>query len=64
MINSKCLGNLAAINPALAARHSNKYLNNFWRSPGVPLINCAIELILTWTEKCILSLGHNATFQI
>ena len=25
-----------------------KYLNNFWRSLNIPLINCEIELILTW----------------
>ena len=25
-----------------------KYLSNFWRSLNIPLINCKIELILTW----------------
>ena len=25
-----------------------KYLSNFWRSLDIPLINCEIELILTW----------------
>ena len=24
------------------------YLSNFWRSLNIPLINCEIELILTW----------------
>ena len=28
-----------------------KYLNNFWRSLNIPLINCEIELILTWFKN-------------
>ena len=32
-----------------------KYLSNFWRTPEMPLINCEINLILTWSEKCVLS---------
>ena len=31
-----------------------KYLSNFWRSLDIPLINCEIELILTWSKNCIL----------
>ena len=31
-----------------------KYLNNFWRSLNIPLINCEIELILTWFANCVL----------
>ena len=31
-----------------------KYLSNFWRSFNMPLINCAVELILTWFKKCVL----------
>ena len=27
---------------------SLKYLSNFWRSLNIPLINCEVELILTW----------------
>ena len=30
------------------------YLNNFWRSLNIPLINCEIELILTWFKNCVL----------
>ena len=26
------------------------YLSNFWRSLNIPLINCDIELILTWSK--------------
>ena len=32
-----------------------KYLSNFFRSLGMPLINCKIELNLTWKKECILS---------
>ena len=31
-----------------------KYLSNFWRNLNIPLINCEIELILTWFESCVL----------
>ena len=31
-----------------------KYLSNFWRSLKIPLINCKIELILTWFKNCVL----------
>ena len=29
-----------------------KYLSNFWRTLNIPLINCEIELILTWSKNC------------
>ena len=32
-----------------------KHLNNFWRTLDMPLINCEINLILTWSEKCVLT---------
>ena len=28
-----------------------KYLSNFWRSLNMPLINCEVELILTWFKN-------------
>ena len=31
-----------------------KYLSNFWRSLNIPLINCELELILTWFKNCVL----------
>ena len=31
-----------------------KYLSNFWKSLNVPLINCKIELILTWLKNCVV----------
>ena len=32
-----------------------KHLSNFWRKLDMPLINCEINLILTWTENCVLT---------
>ena len=32
-----------------------KYLSNFWRSLDIPLINCEVEIILTWTKNCVLA---------
>ena len=31
-----------------------KYLNNFWRTLAMPLINCEIELILTWSRNSVI----------
>ena len=31
-----------------------KLLCNFWRSLNIPLINCEVELILTWFKNCVL----------
>ena len=31
-----------------------KHLSNFWRSLNIPLINCEVELILTWFKHCVL----------
>ena len=28
-----------------------KYVSNFWKSLNIPLINCELELILTWSKK-------------
>ena len=32
-----------------------KYLSNFWRTLNIPLINCEVELILTWSKNCVLA---------
>ena len=34
-----------------------KYLSNFWRTLEMPLINCEVNLILTWPKDCIISSG-------
>ena len=31
-----------------------KHLINLWRAINIPSINCKIELILTWSNKCVL----------
>ena len=31
-----------------------KHLSNFWRHLDTPLINCKVELILTWFKNCVL----------
>ena len=38
-----------------------KYLINFWKTLEMPLINCEINLILTWSAKCVLSNDTKAT---
>ena len=32
-----------------------KYLSNFWRPLEVPLINCEVNLILTWSSTCVIT---------
>ena len=32
-----------------------KYLINFWRTLEIPLINCEINPILTWSANCVIS---------
>ena len=40
-------------------------MSNFWRSLEIPLINCKIELSLTWNQNYILStVANNSTFAI
>ena len=45
-----------------------KYLSNFWRTLEMPLINCEVNLILTWSSTCVIVStnipNQNATFAI
>ena len=45
-----------------------KYLSNFSRTLEMPLINCEVNLILTWSSTCVLVASNieaqNATFAI
>ena len=34
---------------------SLKELSKFWRTLGKPLINCEINLILIWSENCVIT---------
>ena len=40
-----------------------KYLSNFWRILEMPLINCEITLLLTWSVSTDVA-NENATFAI
>ena len=31
------------------------YLSNFWRTLEMPLINCEVNLILTWSSTCVIA---------
>ena len=31
-----------------------KYFSNFWRTTDMTLINCEINIFLTWSEECII----------
>ena len=31
-----------------------KYLSNFWRTLEMPLINCEVNLMLTWSANCAI----------
>ena len=33
---------------------SLKYLSNFWRTLEIALINCEVNLILTWSANCVI----------
>ena len=42
-----------------------KYLSNFWRTLEMPLINCEVNLILTWSSTCVITGSTGArTFEI
>ena len=38
-----------------------KYLKNIWRTLEMSLINCENNLILTWSENCVISSATGAT---
>ena len=37
-----------------------KYLSNFWRTLEMPLINCEVNLILTWSSTCVITVSNGA----
>ena len=42
-----------------------KYLSNFWRTLELLLINCEVNLILTWSSTCVITNSTGAgTFEI
>ena len=36
-------------------------LSNFWRTLEMPLINCEVNLILTWSPTCVISSANGET---
>ena len=38
-----------------------KYLSNLWKTLEMLLINCEINLILTWSEDCVISSASGET---
>ena len=40
---------------------SLNYLSNFWRTLEMLLINCEINLILTWSTDCVTSFATRKT---
>ena len=32
-----------------------KHLSNFWRTLEMPLINCEVNFILTWSSTCVIT---------
>ena len=34
-----------------------KHLSNFWRTLEMPLINCEVNLILTWSSTCVFTIS-------
>ena len=42
-----------------------KYLSNFWRTLEIPLINCEVSVILTWSSTCLIANSTGAgTFEL
>ena len=44
-----------------------KYFSNFWITLEIPLINCEINFILTWSASCVIvftDVSQGATFTI
>ena len=43
-----------------------KHLSKFWRNLNMPLIDCEIELILTWFKNCVLTdkLTRDANYNV
>ena len=42
-----------------------KYLSNSWRTIEMPLVNCEVNLILTWSSTCLITNSNvDGTFEI
>ena len=45
-------GNVVTVDVEIVA--PSKYLNNFWKTLEMPLINCGITLDLSWSGICVI----------
>ena len=60
IVNCLNINKVSQVKPVLTAKNVKimvrlKYLSNFWRNLEMPLINCEIYLILTWSPNCFIS---------
>ena len=39
-----------------------KYLSNIWRTLSLVLMNCYVNVILTWSENCVISFATGNLF--
>ena len=57
-----------SIKISIAVEYGLKYLSNFWRTLEILLINCEVNLILTWSANCLIEstnvANQGATFTI
>ena len=51
----KIIGRTPDDNNMLDTEVPLKYLSGFWRFLNFPLINCEIELDLSWSKECMIS---------
>ena len=61
----KITGKIAANEKYVEIMVPLKYLSNFWRTLEMPLINCEVDLVLTWSSTCMITDSTGAgTFEI
>lgn len=59
----KIIGNIPADGNTKNAEIAvpSKHLGNFWRTLEIPLINCKVNLIQTWSKNCVISEIYSVT---
>ena len=55
LIQKNCCSTRGTCKMFISSLSSFKCLSNFWRTLGMPSINCEIELILTWSRNCVIT---------
>ena len=54
-LNNADIDNAHDIDIVMPIIAPSKYLSNFWRTVEMPLINCEVNLILTWSKDCVIT---------